>query len=453
MPGWLRSFKRDEDGSGTIFSLFMFIVVLLMGGLALDASQVWRVHAILQATADAAAYSGAVRLSEPLDTDPAAMRMDARAAAEENARESLHFTHLASALHDESVEVGWLDADTRVFTPNALPMNAVRVRLSRREEYGTAEPTMLMHLVGLTHWNVQGEAIATVFNPPSLGCNDPLLSLKARTDIEARDVFLGICLHANAQTIYGHSIQWKNAHTDGLIDGLLAEALGLTATSATNVVSGVTGALGLGGTTSEASTVWPERNLYSTLQNAVATADTTLTAFGFDVSDLEPGKSYRILCDDLAVVRIPTGSVLEGVAIYSDCPIKFGPRVTLRSSLVISNLKSLLEEDVSLSITPDISITQGSNCLPGDGVKIYLFMNVQAAQSIPALVDSDSPLGQFIEESYEGAGGILSNVLNTAGALTADLAEAISTETSALGLADVCIGAKTMLDSDTIALR
>ena len=458
----IRSIGPDEDGSGTIFSLFICILILMFGGFALDVAQAFRVRTILQVTADAAAYRGVVELSEPLDALGALPSAAAKKAAEANARTALSFTHLTNALHPDSVEIGRLDPVTRRFTTGAVPANAVRVRLSRQDKYGNPESTFLLRLLGIDRWNLGAEAIATVYNPKSLECVNPLLSLKSKADVGAQNAFLGICLYANAQIQYGDSIAWKNAKTDGLIDGLLAESLGLnmasTSTSSTSSIIPLTGLLGGSSTTSgsgatSTTQTWPVRDLTSSMSDAMQTADTVLNSFGFDVSQLKPGHSYRILCDDLAVIDIPSGSILQGIAVYSDCPIKFGPSVTIRSSLVISNLKSLFDGLGPLSVTPDISITSTTNCAPGSGVRAYLFLDLDAAQSIPALVNSKSPIGQYIQKLYSGVGGVLGPTLNTLGALTSELASTISTQTDALGLAQVCLAANVMLDADTIALR
>jgi hypothetical protein len=185
---YFQHLHRDENGSGTVFSLFIFLLILILCGVTLDTSQAWRVRTILQVTADAAAYSGVVRLSEPLNPLATPPSVAARLTAEENARTSLAYSHLGDALQPGSVEVGQLDPDTRVFTPNLLPANAVRVRLHRRDVYDNPEPTYLLGLVGVPSWDISAEAIATVYNAPSMECVDPLLSVKSRADVEARRV-------------------------------------------------------------------------------------------------------------------------------------------------------------------------------------------------------------------------------------------------------------------------
>ena len=58
-------FARDEDGSATVFAFFIFIIMLLMGGLALDSMHHETERASLQATLDSAVLAAASASDEP----------------------------------------------------------------------------------------------------------------------------------------------------------------------------------------------------------------------------------------------------------------------------------------------------------------------------------------------------------------------------------------------------
>ena len=59
LRGLMRQFGRDEDGSMIIFSLFMFMIMLILGGMAVDFMRFESRRAQLQGVADRAALAGA----------------------------------------------------------------------------------------------------------------------------------------------------------------------------------------------------------------------------------------------------------------------------------------------------------------------------------------------------------------------------------------------------------
>ena len=90
---------------------------------------------------------------------------------------------------------------------------------------------------------------------------------------------------------------------------------------------------------------------------------------------------------------------------------------------------------------------------PGDGVQVLLFADLDAVAGIPALVSADSPLGQYIDETIEGTGGVVSDTLDMLGGLVNPLVEEVSDITTDLQMLPICLNARTMLNSDTVVLR
>lgn len=56
---YMRQFKRDEDGSMIVFGLFLIVVMLIVGGMAVDFMRYEARRTLLQSTADRAALAGA----------------------------------------------------------------------------------------------------------------------------------------------------------------------------------------------------------------------------------------------------------------------------------------------------------------------------------------------------------------------------------------------------------
>ncbi|WP_172293576.1 pilus assembly protein TadG-related protein [Pseudoruegeria sp. HB172150] len=66
LPARARMFQRDEDGSLIIFSLFIFILMLIIGGISVDIERFETARTTLQNTADGAALAAA-SLSQEVD--------------------------------------------------------------------------------------------------------------------------------------------------------------------------------------------------------------------------------------------------------------------------------------------------------------------------------------------------------------------------------------------------
>ena len=57
-----QSFLDDESGVGTAWALMCFILLMGIGGLAVDITSGFRMQTLLQATADSAALAGVIDL-------------------------------------------------------------------------------------------------------------------------------------------------------------------------------------------------------------------------------------------------------------------------------------------------------------------------------------------------------------------------------------------------------
>ncbi|OWU84503.1 hypothetical protein ATO6_12520 [Oceanicola sp. 22II-s10i] len=444
-PGWLRRFLRCERGDANLTMIYLLALLLVAGGTVLDLSNRARVQAILQASADTAAISGAIRLAEPqLGSSP-------RRAARDTVTSALTATHITGAWTNAGFELGRMaETGGYGFTPGNDDPNAVRVTLKRTIANGNPEPTALLRMVGIDSFDLTASSIARIKRKEMLPCTDPLLSLKTRLDLGQTDLFAGICLKASASVTYGLGETWLTAQAAEFVDGLIARAVGL---DRKKPVDGLLHLAGLGGLTGTQQTVWETRNLAGDLKDLVGQVPNILSAALFDTYRLRAGESYHVTCDPDEVLRVRGPLVLDNVALYSDCPVEFDTDVEVRMSLILSNLAALLGNPLPLEPEPVISIRQGANCQPGDGARVFLFLDASVAAAIPALVDPASPLGGYLQEVWDTTGGLLGDTLDIVGPLAADLAETLTTTTNALGIAKLCLGQEIMLTRNTVQLR
>lgn len=160
-----------EDGGISVTGVFWTMILLAMGGLAIDASNAFMSKNRLAATADAAALAAARELP---DEDLA--RATALEYIEKNMPASIHGT-LVSAV---DVQIGSWDAGDRTFFVGTAEPNGVRVvaRHSDQEEYGSAVDLLVLDLFGGRDWNMATQSISV----NSQGCVSSTALLGGLTD-------------------------------------------------------------------------------------------------------------------------------------------------------------------------------------------------------------------------------------------------------------------------------
>lgn len=182
------AFTRREDGGGTVFSLFLFVILAMLLGLMVDATNAWRNRTFLTSVADIAAHGGAVAL--------ATGRTEAEVAAEAArlVEANLASSSFGGVLDAESdVFILHYNAAARTFEVNG-PKNAVVVRVGRTESRGNPVGTYLLHFAGIDLWNVAAES-ASVFNE-TCGATDGIFAKGQITLTSQNDIGSGFCIHS-----------------------------------------------------------------------------------------------------------------------------------------------------------------------------------------------------------------------------------------------------------------
>ncbi len=211
LSGQVREVLRAEAGSMTLWNLLWFTVFLAFAGVAIDSSNAYRVQAMLQTTADAAAHAGAIDLSDEQTARTVAMTY-----ARANMPEDLH----GVAVTTNNVTFGHWDEADRSFTPKdetALPVNAIRVVAARSEGQSNALATQILRVIGFDFWNLGAEAVvATAVNP----CLRDGIVARGRIDIQSNNTAGGnFCFHgegANDKKDVGIDLQQNNEFRCGV---------------------------------------------------------------------------------------------------------------------------------------------------------------------------------------------------------------------------------------------
>ena len=185
-----RRFGADDAGSYLVWNMLWVGTFLMIGGLALDSSNAWRVRGQLQHTADAAALAAALYPTDATAGKAAALRL-----TELNMPEDVHGKVMEAA----DVEYGFWDEDSGTFSPLAASVNAVRVQAGRLEQRSNGLDTYLLAMAGVGSWDVSVQSIAMVGEgDPEVVC--PSMMVSSQTSITSQgfsDFGPGVCLHAN----------------------------------------------------------------------------------------------------------------------------------------------------------------------------------------------------------------------------------------------------------------
>ncbi|EAR50075.1 hypothetical protein OG2516_06379 [Oceanicola granulosus HTCC2516] len=199
-----RRLLRREDGAATVFALFLFILCLTVGAVALDVSHAYAARTRLQAATDATAHA-AIVAREYMTADEA--RAKARAIGEGH----LPAGRYGDIFAPQHVTFGTWDGDTRTFVPDETASGAVLVRGMRGLDGGTPAPTFLFKLVGIDWWDIVVEALFESYVP---ACIQNGFFAEGEVDIQSNNTFrAGFCVHSN----YRVSLNQNNVFEPGVI--------------------------------------------------------------------------------------------------------------------------------------------------------------------------------------------------------------------------------------------
>ncbi|MSU88522.1 hypothetical protein GE300_02675 [Rhodobacteraceae bacterium 2CG4] len=442
----------DCDGTVTAQNVIWTVLCLAIGGLAIDGAHAWRVKSMLRAAAEAGAHAGAAAMARNELRDPLLGSEDPADVAIAQVGRNLTNPRFEDALLREDVEYGNWDSDAAAFTPAIAGGDAIRVTLRRDRRNGNPLPTNFLRVIGLEQWDIRVQAVARTFETERAECVDPLLSLRTRADVENVDVFVGLCLHAQADAAVLEDGAWLPGQVVDVIDSVFAASVLDRMPDADGISEALAGLplFDLGGslTADLPALVMTDAEIASALAEAAAHADLATTLDLFEFAAVQANQTVHVACRADEVLAIPAGIALPGVTLLSDCPVKVEQGADLSSTVVISNLWSILDLRLSGDLPTALAVNSRKACGPGDGVRILVFVDAAASARL-TLFDiapfSDLLLAaQLARDTDIAADGAVSAVIDASGELTGDVLLD--------PLAGICLGARYMIETQAIAL-
>ena len=317
----IRRFFSDEAGGATIGNLFFMFTMLAFSGVAIDTGYAFMERAMLQATADSAATAAVLDLP-----DADAARATARAYAHRNMPED----RFGAIVSDGDVLIGRWDPDEKTFIPDEEDPTTVVVTLHRSEETDNPAPTFLFRMLGLSHWDIEVAAIASMAGDGLGPCHSGgfLSNTKVFSD-DGHDYADGFCIYAGDKAMIGSynffepgatimspdlSTFLEHGMNEGVDEALREGELILTLPG---LVPGLIAEMQAGVLSRMPPEILRVEHLNSIGSNTV----------------LESGTLYIVKGQAI----IPADSVLRDIAIVAKKKIVVGPNSTIRNAVLASS--------------------------------------------------------------------------------------------------------------------
>lgn len=368
----LSAHARSEDGAITVLSIFFILIMLVLGGLAVDYGFGVQARTKLQVTADASAHAA-------LYTRELESEATAKSVAVQVADANMPSAVFGSVLSTADIEFGVWNDETQSFTSEPGADDAVRVLAKRDTIIGNAVPTFLLRLIGQKSWDIRAASIFTTYMPSCLREGFVAEDIVAiQTDNLYKN---GFCIHSNRHV----SLNSYNTFEPGTVVSMPDRRNVVLPSDGFATNPGLTEALRdaaypirilqrvndiIAGVPRSGSPYHPDYISSSTpieLSRSDKLDDTQFSA----------GRIHTINCTSSSQsARIHAGTVLRQVVISTNCQLQFGENVVLEDVVVLTTNTSAS----SFSGASGVQIGRNDNCAEGGGAQLVTLGGISFPQ-------------------------------------------------------------------------
>ncbi len=356
----LRLWRADQGGVITIFSLFLLVICLMIGGLAIDYGNAIRARTTLQQAADATAHAALV-YREFATSDTATTQAVAFAYSD------LPAARAGDIVQPADIQFGTWDPATRSFTADPTSRSAVQVNMHESATSGNAIATYLLKLVGFDHWNINVSSVFETYYP---ACMTEGFVGQVAVDLQSNNNYLnGFCIHSNAAI----SINSNNYFEAGTAVTMPNPAQIQLPASGFDSNTGLAAALQKDSwnirildqidTIAAGLAAGDSRYLPSYITNSVPN---TYTGKKVDSTSFTQGNIYVASCNGSSPLQISNGTVLIGVVLVTNCNLNFGSNVQLHDVAIVDTNTS----SKAVTGASGVQVGMNDNCAPGGGASI-----------------------------------------------------------------------------------
>lgn len=366
------SFGAEEDGAGTAWSLMLLSVMAMLGGYAIDVSNVMTERTNLQMVSDAAAHAALVK-REFGSVD------DAKAAALDLASRNMPVDNYGNTVNIEEVIFGTWNDETKVFTPDASSRSGVRVIARQEQSNGNAVPVFLLQFVGLDDWDVATETTYITYHPT---CLKEGFVAEDTVDIQSNNIFKnGFCIHSNNYV----SLNSNNYFEPGTVVSMPD----LDDIELPN--SGYKTNTGLKDALREGS--WNIRiveridDIITGLQTAnpqyvpdyiTNTVPLVLSVTTIGATTMVPGRMYTRTCSGNQSLTVASNVILRNVVLVTNCAIRFNSGSALEDAIIATtNIGAK-----SIAAPSGMRIGKNDNCAAGGGAQVLTMGSFEVASGL-----------------------------------------------------------------------
>ncbi len=184
----LRRFLSDQSGTALPLVAGIIFTTIGLAGLAIDFTYAYRTKSYLHSAAEAAALSAASVMPN---------LTQARANANLYAERNMDPAKFGDVVPDDNIVFGQWDKDTKIFTANQTPYNAVEVTAELSGDNSNAVPSFFSGAFGFEYFEISASAIASPpSEPPCIIATSPdaprAMQLLGNADVDLADCALHV---------------------------------------------------------------------------------------------------------------------------------------------------------------------------------------------------------------------------------------------------------------------
>lgn len=353
-------FARDERGAATTFGLFLLAASLLIGGYAVDVSNVMTARTRLQIAADASAHAALLSRETMVESDAVNAALDV-------ALLNMPSVSYGAVLRNADVKFGAFDAVSGTFTPAAGSLNAVRVETRQQADNGNPISTYLLKMVGFTEWNISTQSTFITYHPT---CLREGFVAEDVVDLQSNNSYSnGFCIHSNNYV----SLNSNNYFEPGTVVSMPNKEEVELPNSGFDSNIGLSDALRSGSwnirIVSRLDELIADLNVYGSRQMPAyitSPLEVRLPNQRVEQAHLVPGRIHRLTCAGGAALTIKQDVAMDRVVLLTNCKVKFEQGVKLTSSVVATTDTSAQ----SVTSAANLQVGQNDNCAVGGGAQI-----------------------------------------------------------------------------------
>jgi hypothetical protein len=356
------SLVQCEDGGVTALNLFLMTAMLMIGGYAVDVSNVMSARTKLQVTADAVAH--AALLEREFKTEA-----EAKSAALELAGLNMPSAAFGTIISERDIVFGEWDDVSYTFSPQPNSRSAVQVQTQRHSDSENPIRTYFLKLVGLDQWDVITSAVFVTYHPT---CLREGFVAQQEVDLQSNNSYSnGFCIHSNNFV----SLNSNNYFAPGTVVSMPDED------DIELPNSGFESNIGLADALHEGS--WNIR-IISRIEDIIAglkamdprytrgylTSPTLVTLKSRTIyqEDIVPGRMHTFSCGGGggAALTFKNDVQVKSMVLVTDCKIKFEAGVTIEDAVIATTSTSAQ----SMVSAAGLQIGRDDDCAAGGDAQL-----------------------------------------------------------------------------------